>query len=185
MSSTTKAELQEVLALRLYNEAVLGNPVTGYSREHRLDPHNRIDFLVELNETLNVGTEVKIGSSIANVIRQLTRCAAFDDVHQRLLVTTKAQHHHIPHEIAGKPVVLCSLIGDALCPAPTAPTAGPRNCQRRQRQPRTARRAQIEYMDGNAAIISVRMVKVVIVDEAVAYIRAEPVAGDYEMGDQS
>ncbi|WP_449408028.1 hypothetical protein [Microbacterium maritypicum] len=114
MSFTTESELQEVLAHRLYAEALLGSPVTGYSREHRLDEHNRIDFLVELNESLNVGIEVKIGGSVADVVRQLTRYAAVDEIHQLLLVTTKAQHHHIPTQINDKPVVLCSLIGDAL-----------------------------------------------------------------------
>lgn len=114
MTFTTEAELQQVLADRLWSEALLGNPITGYSREVRLDDHNRIDFLVELNGTTKVGVEVKIAGSLAALRRQLERYAALAAVDQLLLVTTKAQHHHVPPTIGGKPVILCSLIGDAL-----------------------------------------------------------------------
>ena len=114
MTFTTEAQLQEVLAERLYAEAMLANPVTGFGREVPLDGHNRIDFLVELNEKTAVGVEVKIGGSVAALTRQLERYAAFPVIDELLVITTKAQHHHIPHEIGGKPVVLCSLIGDAL-----------------------------------------------------------------------
>lgn len=114
MTFTTEAQLQEVLGSRLYAEALLANPITNYGAEVRLDAHNRIDFLVELNETTKVGIEVKIGGSVAALTRQLERYAAFDDVDELLVITTKAQHHHIPTTIGGKPVVLCSLIGDAL-----------------------------------------------------------------------
>lgn len=113
MTFTTEADLQEALADRLDAEAQLGNPVSGFGREVRLDGHNRIDFLVELAGT-HVGIEVKRAGSLADVIRQLTRYAAFTTVDELLLVTTKASHHHIPTEIDGKPVVLCSLIGNAL-----------------------------------------------------------------------
>lgn len=114
MTFTTEAQLQDVLATRLWDEALLGNPITGYSRELRLDEHNRIDFLVELNEVSRVGIEVKIGGSLAALTRQLERYAAFPQIDQLLVITTKANHHHIPNVIGGKPVVLCSLIGDAL-----------------------------------------------------------------------
>lgn len=109
MTFTTEAELQNVLAARLDNEAGLGHPITSVLREERLDAHNRIDFLVHLDTTA-VGVEVKIGSALAAVRRQLERYAAFDTVDELLLVTTKARHHQIPAEIGGKPVVLCSLI---------------------------------------------------------------------------
>lgn len=114
ISFTTEKELQEALAARLWPEALLGAPITGYSRELRLDERNRIDFLVEINETIRVGVEVKIGGSLAALVRQLERYAKFPQIDQLLVITTKAQHHHIPTEINGKPVVLCSLIGDAL-----------------------------------------------------------------------
>lgn len=114
MTFTTEAELQEALAARLWDEALIGRPITGYSREVRLDERNRIDFLVELDEAITVGVEVKIAGSLAAVRRQLERYAADDRIHQLLLITTKAQHHHISPTIGGKPVVLCSLIGDAL-----------------------------------------------------------------------
>lgn len=113
LSFTTETELQERLASHLWTEALIGRPITRYSREVRLDEHNRIDFIVELDGTV-VGVEVKIAGTLKAVTRQLTRYAAFPSIDQLLLITTKAQHHHIPREIDGKPVVLCSLIGDAL-----------------------------------------------------------------------
>lgn len=114
LSFTTENELQEALAGRFWAEALLGKPVTGYSRELRLDAENRIDFLVELDGEIRVGVEVKIAGSLAAVRRQLERYAKSDKVDQLLLITTKASHHQISPTINGKPVVLCSLIGDAL-----------------------------------------------------------------------
>lgn len=114
MTFTTEAQLQQVLAERLYGESLLRRPVTGFGREVSLDDHNRIDFLVELDGQTTIGVEVKVAGALAAVQRQLTRYAAFDAIDELLLVTTRAQHHAIPTEIGGKPVVLCSLVGAGL-----------------------------------------------------------------------
>lgn len=111
ISFTTETDLQDGLAARFL--AATPYPITAYGREVRLDPSNRIDFLVELDST-NIGVEVKIAGSLTEVTRQLTRYTALAAVDQLILVTTKASHHHVPREINGKPVILCSLIGDAL-----------------------------------------------------------------------
>lgn len=113
MTYGTELELQDALAARFYAEAMIGHPITGFGREVRLDQHNRIDFLIEVDGA-PVGVEVKIHGSRADVVRQLTRYAAFPEIHELLLVTAKAIHHNIPHELNGKPVVLCSLVGAAL-----------------------------------------------------------------------
>lgn len=79
-------------------------------REVRLsDGHSRIDLLAG-----RIGIEVKIKGGWADVIRQLTRYAHCDEISALVLVTTKARHHSIPTELAGKPVSLVSLIGSGL-----------------------------------------------------------------------
>lgn len=113
MTYGTEIQLQDALAARLHAEASIGRPITSVRREVRLDQHNRIDFVIDV-ELVPVGVEVKIHSSRADVVRQLTRYAAFPEIQELLLVTTKAIHHNIPTELNGKPVVLCSLVGAAL-----------------------------------------------------------------------
>ena len=61
-----------------------------------------------------VGVEVKTGGGRNDVVRQLTRYAHCPEVDELVLVTTRAKHHHMPAEVAGKPVHLVSLIGAAL-----------------------------------------------------------------------
>lgn len=113
MTYTTELDLQDAIHARLIDEVRIGVPVRGFGREVVLDAHNRIDFLVTLAGT-RVGVEVKVGSSNADVVRQLTRYARFDAVEELLLVTTQARHHHLPKVVGGKPAVLCSLVGGAL-----------------------------------------------------------------------
>ena len=110
---TTEYELQDAIDRQLNSPPEWAFQA---SREHRLDEHNRIDFFVrslvfgETKPFINVGIEVKIGSALAAVTRQLARYAEFDEIDELLLVTTKAVHHRIPAELNGKPVVLCSLV---------------------------------------------------------------------------
>lgn len=113
MPFTAEADLQLALAARLEAEAQLGHPIAGYTREVSLDQHNRIDFVVNV-ESIRVGVEVKIGGSLSSVLRQLTRYADFPEIDELLLITTRSRHHHVWKTVAGKPLVLCSLIGDAL-----------------------------------------------------------------------
>jgi hypothetical protein len=117
LTYSTEADLQLALNDVLTREQTLGNPVIMFDREHRLDPENRIDFLVTLRlgprvhrpET-HIGVEVKINGALAAVTRQLERYAQFPSIDELLLVTNRARHHGIPYEIYGKPVVLCSLV---------------------------------------------------------------------------
>lgn len=81
--------------------AAEGLPV---EREVRLDPRNRIDFLVG-----GVGVEAKVAGSAADVRRQLDRYARFDRVDGLVLVTTKAAHR-FPSEVRGKPLEVVSLV---------------------------------------------------------------------------
>ncbi|OZD48615.1 hypothetical protein CH252_18990 [Rhodococcus sp. 06-1477-1B] len=119
LTYNTEADLQLALDGVLTREKDLGHPIVQFDREHRLDGHNRIDFLVTLRNGLNrphahIGIEVKINGPLAAVQRQLERYAQFPSIDELLLVTNRAHHHGIPYTIYGKPVVLCSLIGAAL-----------------------------------------------------------------------
>ncbi|WZH36261.1 MAG: hypothetical protein PIR02_16055 [Microbacterium enclense] len=119
LTYNTEADLQLALDGILTREQTLGHSVVMYDREHHLDPHNRIDFLVTLRNGpdhphVNVGVEVKIGGALAAVQRQLDRYAQFREIDELLLVTSRARHHGIPYEIYGKPVVLCSLVEGGL-----------------------------------------------------------------------
>lgn len=112
---STETDLQLAIDALLRHEQTLGHPVIAYDREHRLDPHNRIDFIVTMRAGTDqphthVGIEIKIGGALAAVQRQLTRYASFPSIDELLLVTNRATHHGIPTEIDGKPVVLCSLV---------------------------------------------------------------------------
>lgn len=113
MNWATELELQDAIDDRLTREVKLGHPITAYTRELRVDEHNRLDFAVQVDGT-TVAVEVKIGGSRKDVIRQLTRYAALADVDEILLVTTKASHHRLPTELGGKAVVLCTLVEDSL-----------------------------------------------------------------------
>lgn len=89
---------------------VLSAADVDHTREVRLTPRDRIDFLT----ADGVGIEVKVAGSLAAVTRQMTRYAAHPDVRELVLVTTKANHHAIPRILGGVPVALYSLIGQGL-----------------------------------------------------------------------
>lgn len=115
MSFTTEADLQAAIWDRMLRERAF-SPMLVATREWILDKRNRVDFLVDMEPgtiarwSTAVAVEVKIAGSLKNVRRQLERYAAHPEVHEVLLVTTKASHHHIPTELNGKPVVLCTLV---------------------------------------------------------------------------
>lgn len=77
---------------------------------------NRIDLFLHANirQDPGIGIEVKVNSSLDDVTRQLTRYAGEASIAGLILVTTLAKHHHIPYELAGKPVRLVSLVGAGL-----------------------------------------------------------------------
>jgi hypothetical protein len=101
-NTTVEAELQEAIA------RVLTEGEIPFQREFQLSAKDRIDFIVA-----DVGIEVKIGSTYAQVIRQLHRYAQFGEVQGLVLVTTKATHT-LPDFISQKPLMLLNLsIGGA------------------------------------------------------------------------
>lgn len=98
--------------------AALEPHVFELTSEHRLNAHDRLDFLVVIGDyqwdSSTIAIEVKIEGSAADVNRQLARYARHDLVDGILLVTTRSKHHHIPFELNNKPVRLVSLIGAGL-----------------------------------------------------------------------
>ena len=117
-SFVTESQLQDRLQDRILEypkrlthvrEAALGD----YGRD-------RIDFHVDAWTTpdsdviAQIGVEVKVAGSLSMVGRQWTRYARYEHVDALLLVTCRASHHHVPTEIEGTPVLLCSLVAGAL-----------------------------------------------------------------------
>jgi len=98
-------ELQRALAEALEDVGVFVH------REHLLDLGNRIDLYCPLSAT---GIEVKIKGSARSVTRQLTRYAAFDEIHDLVLVTTRSAHHHVPATIGTTPVHLVTYVEGGL-----------------------------------------------------------------------
>jgi hypothetical protein len=76
-----------------------------YAREAVLSPRDRIDFLVD-----TIGIEVKVGSSLASVERQLWRYAADSRIGSLILVTSRSIHKGIPQTILEKPVYVVHLL---------------------------------------------------------------------------
>ncbi|WP_439593911.1 hypothetical protein [Microbacterium sp.] len=114
MSTVTEMQLQNAIWDRLAIEDA-PSPIIVAAREYRLSKTDRVDFLIDMRgplawQSVSVAVEVKIGGSLVDVTRQLTRYADSTEVHELLLVTTKASHHRIPPLINGKPVVLCTLV---------------------------------------------------------------------------
>jgi hypothetical protein len=104
LSFVTEDDLQQAL------EAALAASGFTATREVRLsDGRSRIDLLVG-----RVGIEVKTDGGRNDVVRQLTRYAHCPELDELVLVTTRTKHHHMPVEVAGKPLHLVSLIGAAL-----------------------------------------------------------------------
>lgn len=79
-------------------------PVELVRREAILDARCRIDFLVD-----GVGIECKVAGSRAEVLRQLTRYADFDEIEALVLVTCIASHTRLPDEIDGKKLRVVNL----------------------------------------------------------------------------
>lgn len=97
---TCEVELQDGLEL-VFKKAKLA-----YIREAMLTDKDRIDFLIG-----NVGVEVKIGGSLADVTRQLHRYAQLSCIESLVLVTSKLRLSGLPDTINDKPLVVVSLMG--------------------------------------------------------------------------
>lgn len=92
---TNEDELQESLAATLCD---LGFDA---EREQTLGDAGTIDILIG-----RVGIEVKVGQSIATVIRQLARYAKSGLVDGLVLVTNRASHRRVPPSIGDVPVTV-------------------------------------------------------------------------------
>ncbi|MDA4845984.1 hypothetical protein [Hoeflea poritis] len=82
--------------------SVLDGAGIDYSREHRLDRKNRIDFL-----SGSTGIEIKIKGAKRGIYRQIKRYCAFDEVTEIVLLTGVAIG--MPDQINGRPIHIVSL----------------------------------------------------------------------------
>lgn len=85
-------------------EVVVKAAGIAYERERELGPGDIIDFLVG-----DIGLEVKIQGSPAEVARQLLRYASHSDIREIVLVTGKQRLGALPERLMGKPVTVVSL----------------------------------------------------------------------------
>lgn len=89
-------------------ELVLRGAGLAITREASLGAAGTIDFLVD-----DLGVEVKVAGSRADVVRQVHRYLQVDALSSILVVTTRAQLARLPASIAGKPVRALHLTGGA------------------------------------------------------------------------
>ncbi len=89
-------------------EIVLRGAGLGFTREASLGPAGTIDFLID-----DLGVEVKVAGSRADVVRQVHRYLQVDALASILVVTTRAQLARLPESISGKPVRALHLVGGA------------------------------------------------------------------------
>jgi hypothetical protein len=92
---TSEDELQSAV------EAVLRENNVEFVRECKMSGKDRIDFLIG-----NIGLEIKVGFSYADVVRQLHRYAQSEQIEALVLLTSRLQHV-MPKEINGK--LLCTV----------------------------------------------------------------------------
>lgn len=95
--------------LQLGIDQVLRNRSVVFEREVRLDPHNRIDFLVEGG----IGIEVKIDGSVEELGRQVLRYLLHERVQEVVVVTTRATHRDLPPTLEGKRITVVYLFSSA------------------------------------------------------------------------
>ena len=96
-----EATLQKQIASVLIEANVVA------TREVRINPHDRLDFLTEDA----IAIEVKIHGTRPQVLTQLHRYAQSERVNSIILVTRKARHLGMPPTLNGKEVVVAHLFG--------------------------------------------------------------------------
>ena len=101
---SNERELQEGLALALTDRGLI------FSREHSLDAHSRVDFLV----SPCIAVEIKIAGSQMALLRQAQRYAMHTAVHSILVVGTPAWLLRLPATIGGKPLLGHRLLSSLL-----------------------------------------------------------------------
>lgn len=90
---SNELELQDSL------EKLLRSHFSEVTREAKLSPTDRVDFLVE-----RVAVEIKVDGSPMAVTRQLQKYLEHQEVDGVVLVTTRRKHLAVPDTLAGKPV---------------------------------------------------------------------------------
>lgn len=80
-----------------------------FDREVVLGRTSRIDFLVG-----DIGIEVKVAGSRADVIRQLHRYSQEERIAVLVLATTCMRHARMPESLSDKPVRVVHLFGGSL-----------------------------------------------------------------------
>ena len=101
---TSEEDLQEALG-RLFSTS--GVP---FEREVRLNPRDRIDFLLEGG----IGLEVKIKGSAASTASQMRRYSASERVTALILVTDRVQASGLPPTLGGKHVFVVTPLSGLL-----------------------------------------------------------------------
>ncbi len=101
---STEADLQADI------EKLLRAKGIPFEREYPLDKQSRIDFLIDSG----IGVEVKIGSTLQAVQRQLWRYAKHDKISGLILVTTRSKHLDMPSDMIGKPLYVVYLLNSFL-----------------------------------------------------------------------
>jgi hypothetical protein len=101
---TSEKELQNGIATALIKEKI------PHLREFVLNVTDRPDFMLYDGIVI----EVKIKGSLADLLRQATRYAGYDQVTGILVVGTPHWLSRIPATLAGKPVRALRLIGSML-----------------------------------------------------------------------
>ncbi|ABM97043.1 hypothetical protein [Methylibium petroleiphilum] len=81
-----------------------------FQREKSLSQRDRPDFLL----TGGLAIEIKIGGSLADVLRQVARYAEHERVRGILVVGTPAWLSRVPESLAGKPLFHLRLLGSLL-----------------------------------------------------------------------
>ena len=97
---TTEDSIQVGIAEALRREGFV------FEREYRLSAHDRLDFFVGGR----VAIEVKRHGSVNELLRQLSRYAEHDTVHELLVVTARSQLSSLPRELHGKPLECLTLL---------------------------------------------------------------------------
>lgn len=82
-------------------ESALRAEGLAFQREVKRGDTDRIDFLVG-----SVGLELKVKGSAGDVLRQLERYAAWPDVTELVLLTSKGAHLALPSAVGGKPLLV-------------------------------------------------------------------------------
>lgn len=100
---TSEDALQFAIAVALTNGGI------AHEREVRLDGAGRIDFLAG-----DVGIEVKVAGSAANVRRQIDRYCRSDRLAALILVTDRVRHLAVQVRSNGKPVHVISIARQGL-----------------------------------------------------------------------